>query len=392
MQSISNQKGAYQRFIRCHLAETSTQKVTLKDVFIKKSENYIVNLGNFHMNANIPLFMEDEQKEPSVEFLYKDDQLNNYPNAYGVNDRLQLYSKFNSGVTERDASVSGFVDRLRDFVDRFNYKLNIYGGPPLGNGQDIDPIPPLLGQPAFANSQHDLHTYVDENDVARHVDIGITEDGRLVFRCSRYFLSGFYIKFGPKFQKLCGFDQFIWATTLAGALVTSQTDNYESTDLFINALGVDVFQFQANAFAGNLEPLFFPATKSTFSADTRLSLDIEATLPLFNSVTSEFSIEKQEFLLERFSIPDYLDVETSNTSTNDLIITGVDFHDGLMSGVKDLVRDPHTHVIGMRSGFIQALNVTLWVRYMMNNEIKKTRLVLQEGEWVDFTLVFTKKV
>ena len=44
MQSISNQKGAYQRFIRCHFAETSTQKVTLKDIFIKKSENYIVNL------------------------------------------------------------------------------------------------------------------------------------------------------------------------------------------------------------------------------------------------------------------------------------------------------------------------------------------------------------
>jgi len=49
-------------------------------------------------------------------------------------------------------------------------------------------------------------------------------------------------------------------------------------------------------------------------------------------------------------------------------------------------------VIGMRPGFIQALNVTLWVRYMMDNEIKKTQLVLQKGEWVDFTLVFTKKV
>ena len=97
-------------------------------------------------------------------------------------------------------------------------------------------------------------------------------------------------------------------------------------------------------------------------------------------------------MLERFSIPDFLDVETSNTTTNDLIVTGVDFQDGLMSGVKDLVKNPSTHVIGMRPGFIQALDVTLWVRYIVDNVIKRKQFVLQENEWVDFTMVFTKKV
>ena len=311
-----------------------------------------------------------------------------------MNNRLQLYSKFYAGTTQRDASVAGFVDRLRDFVDRFNFKLNIHGFG-LGNGQDVDVIDPGLDHagnqlPAFDISQHDPITYVDPTDVVQHVALGLTDDGKLVFKCSRRFLSNFYISFGNKFQIFSGFDPFIWATTVAGALVTSESAGYNAMD-FIDPM-VGTFILNPNAFMGGGEALYFSASKSAFAADSRISLDIEATLPLFNSVTSEFSKEKQEFLLERFSIPDFLDVESSNTTTNDLILTGVDFVDGLMSGVKDLVRNPHTHVIGMRPGFIQALNVTLWVRYMLDGVIKKTQFELSDTEWVDFTLVFTKKV
>ena len=371
MQAISNQKGAYQKFIRCHFSKSATQRVTLKDVFIKKSEHYIVNLSNFHTNATIPLFMEDEEKaQASVEFLTKANVGQAWPNDYHVNNRLQLYSRFYAGTTERDASVAGFVDRLRDFVDRFNFKLNIHGFG-LGNGQDCDEIDPgqdHLGNqlPAFAVSPHDPITYVDPADVVQHIGLGLTEDGKLVFRCSRLFLSNFYISFGYKFQQFCGFNQFIWATTVGGALVTSESAGYNVMD-FIDPM-VGTFLLNPNVFMGGGEDLNFIGPNSVFSADSRISLDIEATLPLFNSITSEFSKEKQEFLLERFSIPDFLDVETSNTTTNDLIVTGVDFVDGLMSGVKDLVRDPHTHVIGMRPGFIQALNVTLWIRYMLEKK------------------------
>ena len=396
MQSISNQKGAFQRSIRCHFSESSTQRVTLKDVFIKKSEHYIVHLANFHTNAAIPLFMEDEEKDqPSVAFLQKDDGGNAWPNDYHVNNRLQLYSSFNAGTTQRDASVAGFIDRLRDFVERFNYKLNIYGGDLLNNGQDVHPIDPGQDQngqalPALAVSQHDPIYYVDPDDVVQHVELGLSEDGKLVFKCSRQFLSNFYIEFGPKFQKFCGFESYIWASTAGGALVTSRTDGYNAMSFIDGMAGT--FTMLANVFLGGGEALYFPGKKSAFSADTRISIDIEATLPLFNSITSEFSVEKQEFLLERFSIPDFMDVETSNTTINDLVVTGVDFQDGLMSGVKDLVRDPHTHVIGMRPGFIQALNITLWVRYMVDNTIKKKQLHLQQNEWVDFSMVFTKKV
>lgn len=396
MQSISNQKGAFQREIRCHFGESATQRVTLKDVFIKKSEHYIVHLANFHTNVSIPIFMEDEEKaQPSVEFLLKDNAGNAWPHNYHVNNRLQNYSKFFAGTTKRDASIAGFIDRLRDFVERFNYKLNIYGGVALNNGQDVEPMDPGQDQngqafPPFAVSQHDPIYYVDPDDVVNHIQLGLSEDGKLVFNCSRRFLSNFYISFGNKFQKFCGFESYIWASTVANALVTSRTDGYGPMS-FIDPM-VGQFTMDANAFIGAGEPLIFPGTKSAFSADTRISIDVEATLPLFNSITSEFAVEKHEFLLERFSIPDYQDVETSNTTTNDLVITGVDFEDGLMSGVKDLVRDPHTHVIGMRAGRIQALNVTLWIRYMLENTIKKTQLQLRNNEWVDFSMVFTKKV
>ena len=353
-------------------------------------------LSNFITNAGIPLFMEDEEKnQASVEFRQKDNVGQAWPNEYHPNNRLQLYSKFFCGATKRDASVAAFIDRLRDFVERFNFKLNIYGGDPLQNNQDVEPINPGVDGggvqfPPFATSPHDPIYYVDLDDVVQHVALGLSEDGKLVFKCSRVFLSNFYISFGLKFQTYCGFAPYIWASTVAGALVTSNSAGLNATS-FIDPMA-GTFLMDPNAFMGGAEPLFFPGTKSAFSADTRISIDIEATLPLFNSITSEFSVEKQEFLLERFSIPDFLDVETSNTTTNDLIVTGVDFQDGLMSGVKDLVKNPSTHVIGMRPGFIQALDVTLWVRYIVDNVIKRKQFVLQENEWVDFTMVFTKKV
>ena len=84
--------------------------------------------------------------------------------------------------------------------------------------------------------------------------------------------SNFYIEFGPKFQKYCGFEQFIWASTVAGALVTSRTDNY-NTYSFIDGMA-GTFTMLANTFMGNAQPLFFPGTKSVFSADTRISVDL----------------------------------------------------------------------------------------------------------------------
>ena len=135
MNAISNQKGAYQKYIRCHFSQEGQQKVTLKDVFIKKTENYILNLSNFHTNATLPLFMEDEEKESSLEINQKNVVGAPFPNDFHVNNRLSLYTKFNAGITKKDGSVASFIDRLRDFIDRFNYKLNIFGSVDLGQNQ-----------------------------------------------------------------------------------------------------------------------------------------------------------------------------------------------------------------------------------------------------------------
>ena len=199
MQAISNQKGAVQKSIRCHFSEKATQRVTLKDVFIKKSEHYIVNLSNFITNAGIPLFMEDEEKnQASVEFRQKNNAGQVWPNEYHANNRLQLYSEFFCGATKRDASVAAFIDRLRDFVERFNFKLNIYGSA-LQNTPVVAIDPGYDGGgvqlPPFATSPHDPIYYVDPDDVVQHVALGLSEDGKLVFKCSRVFLSNFYISF-----------------------------------------------------------------------------------------------------------------------------------------------------------------------------------------------------
>jgi hypothetical protein len=87
-----------------------------------------------------------------------------------------------------------------------------------------------------------------------------------------------------------------------------------------------------------------------------------------------------------------VNINAYTKSNNGLVISGIEFEENITEGVKDLVRNPHTNLSMLRPSTIQAVNITLWLRYIVNGEIKKKQFELKDHEWVDFTLAFSKRV
>ena len=59
MQVIANQSGASQKRLRCHFSAVTEQKVTLKDQFLKHSDEYVLTVENCYTNASPNLFFRD---------------------------------------------------------------------------------------------------------------------------------------------------------------------------------------------------------------------------------------------------------------------------------------------------------------------------------------------
>ena len=380
MQVIANQKGASQKRLRCHFQDTSEQKVTLKDQFLKNSDEYVLTVENCFTNATPGIFLHDETV---IRIRPKAYAGHAFPFQYPNNDPLQPYSEFKVGPKFKDGSIMGFVDRLREFIDIFNFKLYIHGADYFPVQPNIRPIIEANNPGPLAN--HDLHTYTDLDDVNdnRYISVGLTTAGNLQFQCSDFFLSNFYIEFSERFSRRTGFDLYIW---MDSAGVRSNTANFTH----INLAGGGHFTI-GNMAVPVSDPHIWQATSSVFSLDGRLTIDVESTVPVFNTMTSEFSVEKQEHLLSRFVLPEYREISANLHSLDGLVVTDLDFEDEGES-VTDLVRNPYCKVNAMRSGHIQAVNISLWVRYLVDTTLEKVRLTLGKNEWVDLGLLFSKRL
>lgn len=376
MQVIANQSGASQKRLRCHFSAVTEQKVTLKDQFLKHSDEYVLTVENCYTNASPNLFFRDEV---AIRIMPKAPQNTAFPLQYPANHPLQLYSSFSIGPTRKDGSVIAFIDRLREFIEIFNFKLYIYGSAQIV--QHNDAIPAIQNP----NQNHDLYSYTDVDIVDQYIQVGLSPNGELQIKCNDDFLNNFYIEFSERFAKLAGFDRYLWVRD------TGLASNAQNHMTIVNQAGNFAFPLGDVNQAGNMPTYGWIATKSVFQIDQRISIDVESTVPVFNTMTSEFSKEKQEHLLSRFVIPDYKEVKSHMTSEDGLLVTGITFEDEGES-VHNLVRNPYCKVNAMRSGQIQAVNISMWVRYLVDNTLEKIRFVLEENEWVDMGLLFSKKI
>ena len=143
------------------------------------------------------------------------------------------------------------------------------------------------------------------------------------------------------------------------------------------------------------------SSKSLFNVDDRLSYDLEISLPLSMTIDTLDGKETQTYLLSRFQIADYQDVQTRAKQKDGFLLTETLIDDKLHGGKIDLVRgQPSTHVSQLLNGRIQALDMRVVLRYkeyyLENGKIKFNiaRRTIDMGEFgfYDTLLQFNKRV
>ena len=116
--------------------------------------------------------------------------------------------------------------------------------------------------------------------------------------------------------------------------------------------------------AANGNPRTMESTKSIFNCDDRLSLDIEISLPLSQSIEVFNGKEQHTFLLNRFMITDYINITGRTQQKGGVILTKTIISDKLGIGFTDLVSDePTSHVAKLLNGKIQEMDARMVLRY-----------------------------
>ena len=112
--------------------------------------------------------------------------------------------------------------------------------------------------------------------------------------------------------------------------------------------------------------------------------------------------ETQSYLLSRFQITDYQNVQTRTKQKDGLLLTEALIEDQLQGGIIDLVRgEPSSHISQLLNGAIQALDLRVVLRYKeyyLDNggnikfNIARRSLDMGDHGFYDLLLQFNKRV
>ena len=208
-------------------------------------------------------------------------------------------------------------------------------------------------------------------------------------------MSNFFIVLDPIFALQIGFPEQIYSgydDALVPNVVMSNQDGVQPL-----LTGAGIFAF--TSFVDHEKQII--STGSVFSLDDRLSIDVEIAMPLARSIDVHNSKEKQTYLLSRFIVKDYIEVETIAQQRGGFLITKSLMQDKLSTGFLDLVANqPGTHVSQLKPGAIRELDIRLALRYkefeiinsILTYSIKHKTFEMDADGCYDLLMTFNKKV
>ena len=401
MSVTANDKGAVeQRVNLIKRGKGEIQHVMLNSVLIKKAENYGLMTDRFHTNHFAPIMQEPREL---MRFIPRRDQLQPdngfnmaYPNEAFL-DRISAFEVYPIYSTAR------LCEALATFVREFNFAIFMQGADytQFGDAVPRHAILQLADNNPGQHHPYNLGNEVDSGDVVQHIAMGFTHDGNIQLTMTHQFLTNFYILVDEVFAKQIGFPRYIYA-------YDDQGGNAGSV-LLSNQIGIP-YLFTANgnfaidariSQAANQLPRTIESTKSIFNCDDRLSIDIEISLPLAQSIDIHNGSEEHTYLLNRYMITDYVTVEGRTQQKGGNILTKSIIFDKLSCGFTDLVHNqPSSHSAQLMNGKIQEMDLRMMLRYkeysMDGNKlvfkIKRKTMELVETGVYDFLLAFNKRV
>ena len=403
--TTANQKGGFIKTLTI-TRDNDDQSVTiLKNNFLKKTENYVVQLTKFITNITPRLTTNDEIM---FEILPKgkrdtDVLVASFPDYWRDNWRQFKPKPF--------YSVMDLAKQIELFFHKFGFIVYNLGFNYVEEDEDNDieesGIKGKLEENdlgAFPPNDFVYHNFIHEavpgggdeasDDSEDEIELGwgslfgnerivtfsLLPDGRFSLSLDPAFLSNFYIRVGTQTQKQTGFPEYLYVN--------------EGAELFT---GIDGYGFLVDEGDFLYDPdvsdeYTYTSSYAMNAFDERLSLDVVATFPLSNVISVIDGVESHEFILARFPLNDYKKFETDlltddrGACSNEVVIS-----EDVNVGLEDLTRkNPNISTIFMLPGTIQQVNLQLWTRYYDSGKIVPKRTDMSSGFW-SVKLLFTKK-
>ena len=380
--TTANQAGGFLKTLTITRDNSSESVLILKNKFLKKTNNYVLQLTKFITNITPQLNLIDEVM---FKILPKGGVGEAYPKAFsgGWNPS---YSEFRPAPYR---SVADLVVQMQYFFHRFGHIARSIGDGDIpgdifvGNDQfpfvrnNVDPLPLLAGGYNFQDNG-----WSQWGDDGRLVNIKLKANGCFGIHFTAEFASNFYVEVGPETQIKTGLGERLFVVQVGGVPNTAEGAELFDPDLFVPTFNhPKAVQTDYTFYTGN--------TLKSF--DDRLSIDIIATFPLSNKFHVFNGEEQHEFILGRFPVADFQRFETEIKSNESEVTDEVTLFEDVNVGLEDLCRsNPNIESIFMLPGDIQQVNLQLFTRYFQDGVIRRKSTDMANGFW-SCKLLFSKK-
>ena len=410
MATIANQRGGYFKDLTILRTANNESNTTLKDDFLKKTQNYSCQVPQMLMNGAIKLSLIDE-------VMFEIRLMGDGDNPPDEKEDVEFADEWiESDYKFRPTPYLSWLElsrQLERFFHKFGVTVELKGIGPVYQGEALDDeYHPFTN---VGDDELDIISYgdIEEPDLeteppavgmknleqGRHIQFILEDDGRFSLQFDSFFSTKFYIVVGPQTQIKTGFPEYMFC--VYDTILQTNRTHLDGLHYLFDQAGLDHVDANGDPepryifteFAGT-EPLLhrFASTHSLENFDDRLSLDVVASMPVSTRVTV-LNGEKpnHDFILCRFPIADYQRNASEvgvfeNRLQNKNIIK-----EALKIGLEDMCSgNQNSTSVYLLPGKIRHMNIRLMTRYLHEGKFKTVPTNMRDGTFI-LKLLFTKK-
>ena len=356
--SIVNRKGGFFKKLKICRNGDHESRCVLKQGFLKKTENYSMQLTNFFINKLPEIFYQSD-----VPFL-EIHQHQGYDAILNVGVWQPHFTQSDRVFIPKNCYTSDeLITQLDEFLHRFGVLCfqrgyRYFGGVNLADFEER-PEPYFISQFRHSNPVFDAVAGGDVErgfsafpDEGRIVNILLTRDNRIKFSYTNAFANNFYIRLSENATEKLGF------------------------------AGRNLIRDGAGAFG----PISWLSQYAISTLDERSSIDVIATLNCSSKVGVVNRIENREYIVGRFYLSEVDDFTVTDLGGN------FQLTHNYPAGLQNLSREnPNYESNHLLNGGINEINVSLEVRYRVQQRYISKKLDCTDAIW-NLDLLFVKKV
>ena len=356
--SYANEKGSYQKSLEITRENSNRSTTSLNTDFLKKSENYILNVTDFVTNTSPPMNL-----------------------LTGYYFRIMPMGNQNETLLAAAQALPTFR--------QLEFEPTVYRSwLELGRQMEL-----------FFNdvSTRDNEARVANGDPAvnNYAVFYINQDGKLFLKLSEEFLKYRYIQFSTDVQAILGLTSpFVFKVreTAAGVSYTDQSvlagGDYYS---IFAAPGIfAAFNFRTHGSGG---PHSITAARPLVNFEQRESIDVYSTFPLKSKILTFNGIETHEHILFRLPYAEQHSFSSTSTfRTGDALDNLANVSENLDVGLTNMcAKHADTLHQTLLSGIIRNVQLRIAIRYMTLDGIVERDMDFTNGFWYA-RLLFVKKI